>query len=338
MKVAGKRSAKAATGARKGSSGEWQRLELDFNPSSGVFRVRGSGVSEDAVREAFRAWLGGSPAVPREADRTSAKRGDVTVPLSFSLSPYNGDAFLTALRGERTQEAFSRATGLPQSTISAIESGRRKLNLGHLGSIAESLGTSADAFLSRGAVPARSESDAGYLGKLLEELLRIQRLSHADFGTRIRGMLELDGKAMHIARVSYWRRSADKRAITCEAASFQDGRGSTIEGTELNEVNYGAYFKALARQEPIAATDALTDRRTSAFGPAYLKPAGIGAMLDVPVFVGGAFMGIICHEHVGGPREWRTEEQQFAVAVAGALAAAIEGERNSRIEAAFRGA
>ena len=47
-------------------------------------------------------------------------------------------------------------------------------------------------------------------------------------------------------------------------------------------------------------------------------------MLDAPVLKNGEMIGVVCHEHVGPPREWTTEERDFAMSVADAVAAKIK--------------
>jgi sigma-B regulation protein RsbU (phosphoserine phosphatase) len=59
-------------------------------------------------------------------------------------------------------------------------------------------------------------------------------------------------------------------------------------------------------------------------------------MLDVPVFVGGELRGVLCHEHVGPPRDLGAHEQQIAMAVAQSLAQVLEAQARRRAEEAVR--
>jgi GAF domain-containing protein len=76
----------------------------------------------------------------------------------------------------------------------------------------------------------------------------------------------------------------------------------------LNAVSFPCYFAALRRETYIVAHDAATDPRTSEFTESYLRPLGITAMLDVPVFIKGRLAGVLCLEHVGEPRVWDDNE------------------------------
>src|SRR5262249_52305954 len=83
-----------------------------------------------------------------------------------------------------------------------------------------------------------------------------------------------------------------------------------------------AYFDALEHERVIAAADAGTDPRTREFLESYLKPNGIGAMLDVPLRQNNATVGVLCAEHVGDARTWTIDEQNFAISTANLIAVA----------------
>jgi signal transduction histidine kinase len=64
---------------------------------------------------------------------------------------------------------------------------------------------------------------------------------------------------------------------------------------------------------------------------AYFLPAGIGATLDAPILVDGTVVGVVCHEHLGGPRRFSEAEAALAVSHADMLAEkfAIAGQRDA---------
>ena len=68
----------------------------------------------------------------------------------------------------------------------------------------------------------------------------------------------------------------------------------------------------------------------------YLRPKGIAAMLDVPVFLGGTLHGVVCHEHQGNARTWTRDEQLFAMSVGQSIALSIEADRRDQTERALR--
>jgi GAF domain-containing protein len=51
--------------------------------------------------------------------------------------------------------------------------------------------------------------------------------------------------------------------------------------------------------------------------------------MDAPLHVSGEMEGVVCHEHVGGAREWMPDEQLFAIAIANLVSQAISLQTRS---------
>src|SRR5262249_40848907 len=144
-----------------------------------------------------------------------------------------------------------------------------------------------------------------------------------------------DANTLDVERVSYWRLIDGGAAIQCEALYLRST--SRFEsGLVLRSADYPRYFVALGRAPPIIPPGAHPHLATPEFSNSYLQPAGIGAMMDVPVFVAGTLVGVVCHEHVGGIRDWAIDEQQFAVSLGHMMALGLESEQRRRAEAALR--
>ena len=104
---------------------------------------------------------------------------------------------------------------------------------------------------------------------------------------------------------------------------YEKGTHRHSRGAVLAAADFPAYFRALEEERAIVAHDAHRDPTTREFS-SYLSPLGIGAMLDAPIRVHGRMAGVVCHEHVGGAREWSPEEQGFAASIADLAAFALE--------------
>lgn len=111
---------------------------------------------------------------------------------------------------------------------------------------------------------------------------------------------------------------------------FEREASKHSSGLELAASSFPSYFAALQTERTIAAHDAHTDPRTAEFSAPYLKVLGIGAMLDVPVWVEGRMVGVVCHEHVGGAMRWTSDDENFAYSMAGFVALAEERRRRAR--------
>jgi diguanylate cyclase (GGDEF)-like protein/PAS domain S-box-containing protein len=166
-------------------------------------------------------------------------------------------------------------------------------------------------------------------------LLTLSALEVTDFDERLRQILRVDAHTLDVERVSAWSLRTEPRAIALDALY----RRSTVTfegGAELLARDYPAYFEALETGSVVAAGDAHSDSRTREFSAGYLRPNGIGSMLDVPIYVRGELVGVVCHEHVGGAREWSLDEQQFAMSIAQMVSLAILGRERRRAEESVR--
>ncbi|HEX6900299.1 MAG TPA: ATP-binding protein [Thermoanaerobaculia bacterium] len=142
-------------------------------------------------------------------------------------------------------------------------------------------------------------------------------------------------ETLETERVSIWLYDADRSAIRC-ASLYELGARRHSKGGELRASDHPAYFAALETERTIAAHDARSDPRTREFTASYLNPLGIVSMLDAPIRAGGRMIGVVCHEHVGVPRQWTEDEQRFAGSIADAASLAFEETERRRTEKALR--
>jgi diguanylate cyclase (GGDEF)-like protein/PAS domain S-box-containing protein len=165
--------------------------------------------------------------------------------------------------------------------------------------------------------------------QLLAGLARSAAISDQDLTSTLCRLTEAAAESLGVDRASVWQVRPDGSAIDCldlfERTSKRHQTGQTL-AAQLAP----AYFRALATERVIAAHDAVEDPRTSEFGASYLRPLGITAMLDAPVFVRGKAVAVFCHEHVGSPRRWQFWEELAASTFADFVAAAFEARLRTR--------
>jgi signal transduction histidine kinase len=98
------------------------------------------------------------------------------------------------------------------------------------------------------------------------------------------------------------------------------------------------YFDVLGEARVLSVDQAVTDPRTKDLHE-YLAVRSIASLLDVPVWLEGRLGGILCHEHVGKPRHWTTDDEEFAVGVGQVVGSALMARARTRAsEAASRAA
>jgi PAS domain S-box-containing protein len=166
-------------------------------------------------------------------------------------------------------------------------------------------------------------------------LLELAKSDHADFNAALNRILATDAKTLAVERVSYWAFTEDRSAIICENL-YKLSEDRHERELRLEACQYPRYFQAVEAQRLIAADDARSDPHTSEFTEDYLKPAGIVSMMDVPVWLRGKVVGIVCHEHTGPLRHWAIEEQDFAASIADMVSLSLEVAERKRAEMAAR--
>lgn len=161
------------------------------------------------------------------------------------------------------------------------------------------------------------DSSANLVEKLRKQMsvfadLTAQRSVYGDSLTStVKRITESLVDAIDVERASIWLYNEDRTAIEC-ADLFVRTKREHSAGVVLKASDFPAYFKGVESERTIAAENAHTDPRTSEFSEIYLRPLGINAMLDVPIWANGKMAGVVCHEHTGDFRKWTTDEETFA--------------------------
>lgn len=151
----------------------------------------------------------------------------------------------------------------------------------------------------------------------------------------LREITRVAAATLHVPRCSIWLLSEDHTSLRCKAL-YDSVADTHSSGLELLASDFPNYFWELLSERVIDAADAQHDPRTSEFTPTYLAPLGITAMLDIPIRFKGKLVGVLCHEHVGAPRPWMLEEQQFGHAIASLVSLALEAVERLHAEGALR--
>ena len=171
-----------------------------------------------------------------------------------------------------------------------------------------------------------AQKRAAALLALVREWPRYERNREAAFAA----ITETAAVTLGVARASIWLRTPDREGLLLTDL-FRADRQAHEHGSILLAKDFPRYFAALESEETLAVSDAAADPRTSEFRSTYLEPFSIGAMLDAPIRVGGNVVGVVCHEHVGAPRQFTQLECAHAALLASLASLALElGERTSQ--------
>jgi signal transduction histidine kinase len=151
--------------------------------------------------------------------------------------------------------------------------------------------------------------------------LRLARLrvpGGVSLAEALRDTTRVAAETLGVERAGVWLFVDDRRAIRCHRV-YERSAGRWCEGAVLRAADFPRYFAALEERREIPAGDARTSTLTSELEEAYLAPLGIRAMLDAPVYLDGAVVGVVCHEDTK-LRSWSEADRSFAVSVADAVA------------------
>jgi two-component system, cell cycle sensor histidine kinase and response regulator CckA len=142
--------------------------------------------------------------------------------------------------------------------------------------------------------------------------------------------------ALNVERVGIWMFEPGRTALVTDC-QYQRSTGTFSRAPQrLEAAVFPSYFAALKERRAIIAADARTHHLTRELRESYLEPNDIGAILDAPVFVQGEVVGVVCHEHVGGPREFEQHEVDFASSVADMVALVEEQSMRLALEIELR--
>lgn len=164
-------------------------------------------------------------------------------------------------------------------------------------------------------------------------LLKLGARNNDDWEDTLHDVLRIDAGVLGVGRTSYWTFLETPPSITCELGCVHtDGAPATYErGMTLLERDSPEYFQELRSHQAVAIEDTEADQRASGL-ERYLADRGVGALLDVPVYLRGRQVGVLCHEHTGAGRRWSEHDKEFAVAVSQAITCALEARMRCRAE------
>lgn len=197
----------------------------------------------------------------------------------------------------------------------------------------------------------------------LLELSRERTLNCGDLSRALQSITKAAAQCLQIERVGVWlypdllgvqmdtwmhspsmtvdqgddhRQSGSRESgkLVC-AELYELSRDAHSSGIELWTEDYPSYFQALAGTSSITTDDVYEDPRTRELRDSYFTPLGITSTLDVPLWLGGTQVGIICYEHTGPKRQWSVEEEVFGDSLANLVALAIEGFERKRAQQAL---
>ncbi|WP_435065199.1 PAS domain S-box protein [Halobaculum sp. EA56] len=247
--------------------------------------------------------------------------GDVDCVVSdYDMPGRDGIEFLEAVSEEYPDLPFVLFTGKGSEEVAseAISAGatdylRKTSGTSQYTVLANRLTNAVEQYRTRLERRRRRER-RNRQGDALLELTTDDAVTGGDFEAALERIAETAAAVLEVPRVNVWLFDDGRDTLRC-VEHFDRSSGTHGSGMTLDAEEYPAYLDALESNRSIVAADAVEDPRTAELGD-YLVEHDVGALLDATVRSGGEVLGVVCHEHVGGPREWTDDETEFASDVA----------------------
>jgi len=165
-------------------------------------------------------------------------------------------------------------------------------------------------------------------------LVKLNKHANDDLTAIFRSMTEETAATLSTARVGVWLLAEETRELVCQDL-FQYDENVHEEGARMRAADYPHYFQAIEGNRIVAASNAEEDARTSELTSSHLRPLGITSLMNVSIQLRGKMLGVVSCEHVGRPREWTLEEQDFAASLADMIALQVEANERRKAERAL---
>ncbi len=159
--------------------------------------------------------------------------------------------------------------------------------------------------------------------EVIEKLSKSTSISEGDQQGIAKDILAKSTELLKIPRANAWLMNTDESEMTCLMSYIASTNTFQLESS-LKRSELPIYFEHISKNDIIISVDAQNEKFNQELREAYLIPFDIQSMMEVPIISGGRLKGIVCFEHTSSKREWTTDEQHFAIALAQLLTITIE--------------
>ncbi|MDX9701598.1 MAG: ATP-binding protein [Candidatus Auribacterota bacterium] len=166
---------------------------------------------------------------------------------------------------------------------------------------------------------------------ILFDLVRMTSFSGESFGSLINKITESTAEFLEVDRVCIW--VFNETFSTINLFDLYNHRLNLHSNGDIVEAEkIPAFFEALQQGDHISVKDVSKDPRLKDFFEHYLSREGISSVLDVPISFGDKIRGVLCHEHVGPPRDWTKYEERYASSIADLISLIFDKFEHKKME------
>lgn len=169
----------------------------------------------------------------------------------------------------------------------------------------------------------------------------LAELSGLEGGARTNPVAALDrlservSTRLEIDCVGVWRLEEDGETLTCTNA-YELLNGSFNAGTELPTADLKEFLYAIEREPLLCSSDVKLDKRVAEFSAEHLEAQGVVSALFATIRQSGAMIGLVCWGVSETRRDWSSEDQTLAKAVADTVALIWAEDDRVQVEGRLR--
>ncbi len=171
---------------------------------------------------------------------------------------------------------------------------------------------------------ARRQQETERYSLYRERLIDLAVLRKVDWPASMHRILQVASETLNISRTNFWRLYSDPARMECEANFSQEGGLSADpEGWVIAREAHPAYFGWIGDNRPIVAQRVSQHAawQTLRAAPRFTS---VMSAIDMPVWVDGRMVGVLCFETESEERDWSADDQNFATHLSSLLALALE--------------
>lgn len=165
--------------------------------------------------------------------------------------------------------------------------------------------------------------------KRQEVLLELAKNDMHDLKGSLKQIIESASHVLNIDEVSIWFLSTDKTELECYD-NYNLSNNSHNKGKKFKTENIPNYLVILKENLSLAVVDALNDSRIKEL-QVSLKPKGTTSLMDVPIWINGDVVGVMCHRNIE-KRNWSFEDQDFAASISNMISTYLESSERKQAE------
>lgn len=164
---------------------------------------------------------------------------------------------------------------------------------------------------------------------VVEQLSRSRKIRDGKLEDAISEIITSASKAIKTNRVNAWLFVNNFSEIKC-IGNYDFLKPDLELAPNLPKQLIPNYFNLLTSKEIVITTEAFENPQASELLEIYLKPFDVHSLMDIPIYIAGELVGLVCFENTKTSRVWTDQEQKFGLVIAQIISLAIETDAKQR--------